>query len=371
MKYALTSVIAAAIPAVMTFAQQRETVAITLSSCAGDTLTIATTSDDMMALEKTDTVILSPTGQYTYTAQYPRIKFINLRNHGGAFGLILRPGESAVIEGKTLDDAHISGSPFYESQEAVNQLQRPLEEERKAFAADIMGKINNAQYDQDSLNVLSKEWSANYEKRVTAINREYITQHPDDDYSVFLLTQLIMDYDNAKTLVSQRALTGVMSPLVSFMDAMSERIKQRMKASELLSPGNTAPEIRCNDINGNSFDIKSLQGKVVVLDFWGSWCGWCIKGMPKMKEYYSKYAGKLEIVGVDCNDTEEKWRAAVKKHSIPWLHVRSVPGDQDLTIKFNVTGFPTKVVIGADGKIVNTFIGESDDFYVLLDKLLN
>ena len=50
-----------------------------------------------------------------------------------------------------------------------------------------------------------------------------------------------------------------------------------------------APDFTLNDINGKPLALSSLRGKYVVIDFWGSWCGWCIKGIPKMKEYYAKY----------------------------------------------------------------------------------
>ena len=91
--------------------------------------------------------------------------------------------------------------------------------------------------------------------------------------------------------------------------------------------------------------------------------------MPKMKEYYDKYKGKLEIVGIDCNDTEQKWRDAVKKHELPWLHVRN-EGQPDVTVLYGISGFPTKFVIDPEGKISKVVVGESEDFYKYLDDTL-
>jgi thiol-disulfide isomerase/thioredoxin len=132
-----------------------------------------------------------------------------------------------------------------------------------------------------------------------------------------------------------------------------------------------APDFTLNDINGKSLTLSSLRGKYVVLDFWGSWCIWCIKGMPKMKEYYAKYADKLEILGVDCNDTVEKWKAAVAKHEIPWLHVYwdKEKGDNPVEL-YAVSGFPTKVVIDPEGRIAKVVVGESPAFYDYLDEVL-
>ncbi|MBR5688549.1 MAG: redoxin domain-containing protein [Prevotella sp.] len=129
-----------------------------------------------------------------------------------------------------------------------------------------------------------------------------------------------------------------------------------------------APDFTLTDINGKPLTLSSLRGKYVVLDFWGSWCGWCIKGIPQMKEYYKKYAGKFEILGIDCNDSEEAWRAAVDEYELPWLHVYC--NDDKVLKDYDIQGFPTKIIITPEGKIHQVIIGEDPEFYTLLDKLL-
>lgn len=129
-----------------------------------------------------------------------------------------------------------------------------------------------------------------------------------------------------------------------------------------------APDFTLEDINGNPLSLSSLKGKYVILDFWGSWCGWCIKGIPAMKEYYTKYAGKFEILGIDCGDTPEKWKEAVKKYELPWLHVFCTQESTVLT-DYGIEGFPTKIVVGPDGNIVKTIVGEDPAFYEFLDEL--
>ena len=131
---------------------------------------------------------------------------------------------------------------------------------------------------------------------------------------------------------------------------------------------NEAPDFTLNDINGKPLTLSSLRGKYVILDFWGSWCVWCIRGIPNMKEYYNKYMGKFEILGIDCNDSEQDWKDAVKEHELPWLHVYNTP-DSQLLETYNIEGFPTKIIIDPDGKIVKTIVGEDPEFYTFLDQL--
>jgi thiol-disulfide isomerase/thioredoxin len=131
-----------------------------------------------------------------------------------------------------------------------------------------------------------------------------------------------------------------------------------------------APDFELPNLQGSTTKLSSLRGKYVVLDFWGSWCIWCIRGIPSMKEAYSKYKDKMEILGVDCRDTEDKWKAAVDEHQLPWLQVRC-PDEKLQTIadQYGIEGFPTKVVIDPQGKIINTVVGEDPAFYTYLDGL--
>ena len=129
-------------------------------------------------------------------------------------------------------------------------------------------------------------------------------------------------------------------------------------------------ELELPDLQGNMLKLSSLRGKYVVLDFWGSWCVWCIRGIPAMKEAYTKHKDKMEILGIDCRDTEKKWRNAVEKYELPWLHVRC--SDEQLPMlgqQYNIEGFPTKVVIDPEGHVANVVVGEDPAFYTYLDKL--
>ena len=151
-------------------------------------------------------------------------------------------------------------------------------------------------------------------------------------------------------------------------DATTEATQVNRNAAKSEGQDAKAPDFTLNDINGNPLSLSSLKGKYVVLDFWGSWCGWCIKGFPEMKEYSAKHKDKMEILGVDCNDTEEKWKNAVAENELPWLHV-FVPRDSELTTDYYISGYPTKIIIDPDGKVVKTVVGEDPQFYEFLDEL--
>ncbi len=136
--------------------------------------------------------------------------------------------------------------------------------------------------------------------------------------------------------------------------------------------GEMAPDFELPNLEGKPTKLSSLRGKYVIIDFWGAWCIWCVRGIPSMKEAYSKYKDKMEILGVDCRDTEDKWKAAVKEHELPWKQVRC-PDDQfrSLVEKYSIEGFPTKVIVDPKGKLVKVIVGEDPSFYTFLDQLFS
>ena len=170
---------------------------------------------------------------------------------------------------------------------------------------------------------------------------------------------------------------GLLSVTLSLLAACAQRpktveadaVKTEVQQMEDLQ-ADLAPDFELPDLQGNPLKLSSLRGKYVVLDFWGSWCIWCIRGIPRMKEAYSKYKDKMEILGVDCQDTEEKWKAAVEEHQLPWLQVRC-PEDylQTLGQQYRIQGFPTKVIIDPEGRLVKVVVGEDPAFYTFLDQL--
>ena len=89
-----------------------------------------------------------------------------------------------------------------------------------------------------------------------------------------------------------------------------------------------------------------------------------------MKKCYEKYRDKMEILGIDCRDEEEVWKATVKKHKLPWLNVRD-ENQPDVSLLYAIKGYPTKIVITPEGKIAKIVRGESPVFYEYLDELFN
>lgn len=259
--------------------------------------------------------------------------------------LTIIPGEDVTVNG-TLSDYKIGGAPIYQQ---MNEVQKQMSEYYKGLTrsnADSLRKVA-------SVKIL-----------------DYIKAHPNDEAAMIMIQGL--DYDHIKQAVNlftpavrEGRMAGYWKPMLK----MYEDMAKREAAAKKLQEGTIAPDFTLPDIHGKQLKLSSLRGKYVILDFWGSWCVWCIKGMPELKKYYDKYKGKFEILGVDCNDTEARWKAAVEKHQIPWKHVRQSKETQNVSDDYGVQGFPTKILIDPKGKIVKILVGEDPAFYELLDSI--
>lgn len=282
--------------------------------------------------------------------------------------LMAVPGENLKVTG-SFSNYQVDGSAFYKDFEQCRKVSASFEEGVKNLQRDYSAKMEQGANPDSLEKVINKAYDE-LKANLSDATLKYIKAHPDMEACVSMLDNVdVENYKEVLAALSPAVREGRMKGLVDHFADYAQKALEREAAKKNTVEGNVAPDFTLKSIDGKNISLSSLKGKVVVLDFWGSWCVWCIKGMPKMKEYYAKYKGKLEILGIDCNDTEQKWRDAVKKHELPWLHVRN-EGNPDVTVLYGISGFPTKIVVDAEGKISKVVVGESEDFYTYLDQLL-
>jgi peroxiredoxin len=131
--------------------------------------------------------------------------------------------------------------------------------------------------------------------------------------------------------------------------------------------GDQAPNFSLPDRQRKTVSLSDFKGKYVVLEFWGTWCGYCIKDIPAMKEYHARYKSKVEFIGIAFRDWETRWREALAKHEMNWVNLLSP--DEKLATTYGIEGYPTKIIVNPEGVIVGKYLGEATDFYRKLDEL--
>ena len=118
--------------------------------------------------------------------------------------------------------------------------------------------------------------------------------------------------------------------------------------------GSAAPEINLPDPNGKNIALSSLKGKVVLIDFWASWCGPCRKEMPNVKKAYAKFKSKgFEIYGVSLDKEKQAWLDAIAQDGLTWLQVSDLQyWNCEAAKLYNVQAIPATVLVDRDGKII-------------------
>ena len=101
-----------------------------------------------------------------------------------------------------------------------------------------------------------------------------------------------------------------------------KRERDLILANRSLLPGQVAPEFTLTTIAGDEVSLSEVlsENELVLVDFWASWCGPCIKSFPALKKMYSKYKDRgFEIVTISLDDSLEDWETASKTHELPWI----------------------------------------------------
>jgi thiol-disulfide isomerase/thioredoxin len=137
-------------------------------------------------------------------------------------------------------------------------------------------------------------------------------------------------------------------------------------------PGNPM-QITGTLLNGKPFDQKTLQGKVVLVDFWATWCGPCVAEIPNVLEQYEKYHDQgFEVVGVSLDQERDALEKFVAEQKIPWpILFEESGGDgwqHPLATYYGISGIPTVVLIGRDGNVI-TLDARGEKLGEQLDKL--
>lgn len=116
-----------------------------------------------------------------------------------------------------------------------------------------------------------------------------------------------------------------------------------------------APDFRITTFDGHQISLQELAGKLVVMDFWATWCPACRESIPELRELARRYPDRLVLISVSEDKSDAEWREFVSKHGMTWNQYRD--SNNHILDSFNVHAFPTYLVIDGDGVIKQRFVG--------------
>lgn len=134
----------------------------------------------------------------------------------------------------------------------------------------------------------------------------------------------------------------------------------------------SATDFSLSDLNGNRVSSKGLQGKNIYINFWATWCPWCVKELPDIEKVYQKYKDKsLVILAIDLGEDKETVNKFIQQNNYHFnVLLDSV---QTVAQRYNISSIPVSIFIDKNGKIAQRITGamKEDQIIADIDKLMN
>ena len=289
-------------------------------------------------------------GKFTFKGkmEIPDIRFLRL-NEQDYFAQLFIDNSNITISAKkdSLRNTKITGSPTQDIfQTYVNEMEK--------LNKDVMGlqsKYQNAitsgnTQDADKAKI---DYMAMIENN-KVYTKNFVKEHSNSVVSAYItLVQLSSQIDGAEL----DSITSKFAPEISTSEYVI-KLKQMVEDQKKTAIGAVAPDFTMNDTMDKPIQLSSLRGKVVLVDFWASWCGPCRQENPNVVKLYQQYKDKgFEILGVSLDRTKEEWLKAIQDDKLTWLHVSDLKYWQNSAAQlYAVNAIPQSFLLDKDGKII-------------------
>lgn len=163
------------------------------------------------------------------------------------------------------------------------------------------------------------------------------------------------------TILRQKKHSGYPHFGQQFIDQYRDKLPQatfelhsHLQSIKDLEIGGTAPDFTQQTPEGEDLSLSDLRGKVVLLDFWASWCGPCRRENPNVVKVYEKYKDEgFEIIGISLDRSRERWLKAIEQDGLTWKHVSDLKYWNNAVAKqYNVRSIPHTILLDEEGKII-------------------
>ncbi|HRW88447.1 MAG TPA: TlpA disulfide reductase family protein [Flavobacteriales bacterium] len=229
-------------------------------------------------------------------------------------------------------------------------------------AQGIRERLANGDQDPDDLDRLNA-----LNDQLMTLAKEAVDQNPGSPVQYYAVTRLNAQ-DHVDRYVKVRDdLRGTMagSPIyqgysnavdrmVKQAEALRQQQERQQQLEQLLPIGGDAPDFAQQTPNGGTLRLSDLRGKLVLIDFWASWCKPCRLENPNVKRVYDRYHAKgFEILGVSLDRNRDAWLQAIEQDGLPWKHVSDLAfWNNEAAQLYGVSSIPYTVLVDREGKIL-------------------
>lgn len=349
----LTSLVLASLLLISTAFAQKVTIEGTVTN-AGDGTTAYLSRVEGNQLIMVDSMKVDKKGRLLFTSNISKptlhlLKFKGMDNI--AAHLMVDPGDKISIETEL-----VGNGSFIHLSKASGSRNITVYQQFNDILYQNMAELNalNNEMSQPTISGSHKqELSAQFQQRVASQNNsiaKLLTDNSDVLICAFLVTYFDEDAEKYLNLFEtvHNGLKGKY-PDNQFVQYLENKLRST------LGPGRMAPEIEMKDPNGKTRKLSDLRGKVVMIDFWASWCSPCRMENPNVVKLYKKYHDKgFDIYSVSLDRTHDAWVRAIQQDGLEWEnHVSDLKGwTSSGGASYGIKSVPSTVLVDRDGRII-------------------
>lgn len=310
---------------------------------AADSTKVFLANADGVRLDST--TVMAGKFNFNIAKAFPDQAFVVIDGVAAPMAFFVEPGAiNAMIDLSVQPvSATFAGTPTNDGAVALNT-------ELKAFddrAAAIMPAIQAAQ-GTPAFDSLAAQYGA-IEAERDAYIANFVTANPATVLSAYLAS------GSMHSLTTPEMADSVITLLAAApANAFTDKITARREVLALTAVGQPAPDFTLPQVDGTPLALSSLKGKLVLVDFWASWCGPCRAENPNVVALYNAYKEKgLEVLGVSLDNNRDTWTQAIEADGLAWLHVSDLAGFKNaVAVQYGIVSIPSTVLVDANGVIV-------------------
>jgi len=316
--------------------------------------------EDGKWITKDSTRVAEGKFSFTGTVEMPEMNYLAIKDKEGFLPFFLENAEiNMTVYADSLDKSTVTGSATHDLYATFLKQDELYNKKMEELYAEYM----KAKEANDSVKALSMEGGFDaIQKEQTKALKDFILKNSKSVVAAYLTLSNAYNFELAELQEINKALDPSISKSSYVM-----KLKEREETLLKVQPGNPAPEFALNDSTGKAISLSSFRGKVVLVDFWASWCGPCRAENPNVVKAYNTYSGKnFTVFGVSLDSSRERWLEAIKEDGLTWSHVSELQGWKCSAAQlYGVMSIPSNFLIDKEGKIIASNLRGED----LLKKL--
>lgn len=326
---------------------QSNTVTGTINAEAnGKTVYLTTRGQNDPAPIKHDSCVIT-NGQFTlkHTKEVPEMAFISIEKFSDSF--VIEPGDIKV--NATLGEELKIIATGTKGNEGYNQYKQAYAKYVECLTP-IRAQLQGGNISNEKADSLRRKWFE--QQDVYLDNLDKICEANYDNYAgMFLLPQLYSSWPLEKTAAYLEKVPENLHGVAHY-----EAIKNHIETMKRTAEGQPYTDIAGTTPDGKQIKLSDLVGKnkLVLIDFWATWCGPCMNELPNVIKAYETYHSKgLEILGVSLDNKEDSWKSVVAEKKMVWPQISDLKGWKcEAAAAYGVRAIPATVLIGLDGTII-------------------